>query len=286
MQKKTIGWILTLVCIIGIVSANINIQTNLEHARQVIKQIFITNNGLSPTPENTIISINWDNQWTLYIKNNLHTEWSVKFMWLEQNNNTETILSIQTDGTLTKTNINNLQNNNNNQGTSQREETEQSLQTNKIVGINNIWSNHQFWVWWNSIFQSWWNSIYIYPNNQYSSNNWWLASRNNNLKINTKTWWLLYINKDISASTIIHGWVSIGNWHTPNAMLDISWEQGYEQLILRNSYTPIDSQDSNWNIWSITWWEDWGKYYIYIKTPDWRYKASMIPVSDEWLITY
>jgi hypothetical protein len=60
-MKKIILTGITTLTIIGIVSAQLNIQTNLENAVQTIKKVFITSDGLANNPGNTLVSINGDN---------------------------------------------------------------------------------------------------------------------------------------------------------------------------------------------------------------------------------
>lgn len=275
MKKGIILQTLVVLSLIGIASANLQIQTNIENARQTIRQIFVTNNGLEANSNNTLMSINADDQWTVFIQNTLQTNGTVMFNWLQNNNNPDNIVTIQSNGTLQKTPISQIWWAG---GTAQREETTTTLSTNKIVWINNIWSNHQFWVWGNSIFQSWTNTIYIYPNNQFSSNHGWLASRNNNLKINTKSWWTLYINADVPANTAIYWDISVWEWHTPTARVDIEGSNGYDQLRLRESFVPESQEDSRGDIWSITRGEKDGTYRLFIKTPDGWYQTPL-----EWI---
>lgn len=262
MKKGIIISILT-VSLIGLASASIQIQSNLENAVQTIKQIFITSDGLDPTATNKLVTINEDSAGTLYIKNKLETDGVVTF-----NGISDTTLSNQK--LLVIDNNNNLQKiDNENIGwtTEQREESTEKLYTHKQVGIGASWTNHQLRVWGNSVFRSGDNIIYLFPANQINSNNGWFTSHNNNLKINSKTSGTLYLNYDVDADTTIKGNVSLGT-HTPTSTLDIQGEHGYSQLRLREQYIPTSSEDPNGNTGDITRWHEEKGSYIYVKTPD------------------
>jgi hypothetical protein len=63
--------------LIGSMSANLQIQTNVENAVQTIKKIFITDDGLTSNGANTLVTINADNDGKVFIKNTLETNGSV-----------------------------------------------------------------------------------------------------------------------------------------------------------------------------------------------------------------
>lgn len=283
-MRKVILSALLIWCI-GRASANLQIQTNLENAVQTIKKIFVTSDGLVANWLNNLISLNADGSWKLYVRNTIESDWSLIFNGIPTSSNTSNkVLTIGTDNTVYKIDASLLAGTWWTSSSGQRLETANTLQTNKIVGIGTIGLNHQFWVAGNSIFQSWSNYIYIFPNNQYNGSYGGLTNDNNNLKINTKDSWILYLNYDVSnADTVIASnnkanatfkangniWVDIT---LPTSRIDISNStQPYNQLRIRNSYTPTSSSDSNGNVWDIA--RD--STYIYIKTSDWR-KRTML----------
>jgi len=277
-MKNFIIIILSLV-FIGFMSANLQIQTNIENAVQTIKKIFITSDWLTNNGSNTVMTINSGNDGKVYIKNTLETDGTVVLNGIPTNNipTNYKVLTVDTNNIIQKIDPSTFWS----EGAAVENQWTQSattLSTNKIVWINNIWLNHQFRVGWTSIFQSGWNYIYIYPTNQYTSENGGLASRDNNLKINTKEAGNLYINYDINANTIIK-WKTSFNTQTggvtPTSTIDISGNNGYDQLRLREDYAPSGYEDSNGEIGDITRWSDGIKYYIYIKTPAGRQRAAL-----------
>lgn len=278
MRKSIILQTLVILSIIGVASANLQIQTNIENATQTIRQIFITSNGLQANSNNTLMSINADNQWTVFIQNTLQTQWNVMFNWLQNNNNPDSIVTIQNNGTLQKTPINQIWWG---EGPWQREETETTLSTNKNVGIGHTSENMKLRVEWNTLFSDNEESIYIFPNNSFSSSRWWITSTQWHLKINTANNRNLYINHDISGNTIIKWmlWVHYQSDNiNPTAAVDIKTPSGHEQLRLRTQFTPKWQYDEDGEIGSISWWIKEGVYYIYIKTPDGRHAAAMQPL--------
>lgn len=272
--------------LVWFMSANLQIQTNVENAVQTIKKIFITSDGLSNDGTNALVTINADNNGKVYIKNALETSGAVVLNGIPVYNNPSSykVLTIGENNTVYKTDpLIFTQSWSSSSG--QWLEWSWTLWTNKIVGVGTIGLNNQFWVEGRSIFQNAWKYIYIYPNNQISSEYWWFTTdEGNNLKINTKTSWTLYLNYDVNnADTAIanNGKVNAifkadGNVGidilSPTSRLDISnWTAPYNQLRIRDSFTPWSTANPNGNIWDIA--RD--NNYIYIKTTEWRKRTAL-----------
>jgi hypothetical protein len=272
-MKNMIIIALSLV-LIGFMSANLQIQTNVENAVQTIKKIFITNDGLTNNSTNTLVTINADGSGTVYIKNKLATSGTVIFSGLP-NDTGNYIITIGANNNLYKTDPSAFGNGG---GTNQRDEDGNTLFTYKNVGIGYIPEEIEFWVKWNTILNSGSESIYLFPNTQFASGIWGITSNKGNLRINTKTWWNLYFNYDVNADSVIKGSVAI-NTETgataPTSAIDVYSPNGYDQLRLREQYAPLSWGDSNGNTGDISRWYGWWKYYIYIKTNDWRKRAAL-----------
>ena len=58
-----------------------------------------------------------------------------------------------------------------------------------------------------------------------------------------------------------NGYVGIGV-QAPTSKIDIDGTNGYDQLRLRDTYTPTSTADANGNIGDVT----WDNTYLYIKT--------------------
>jgi len=86
-------------------SANLQIQTNVENAVQTIKKIFITSDGLAPTGSNELITLNANNDGKVHIKNALETSGAVVFNGVPVYNNPVNykILTIGENNTVYKT---------------------------------------------------------------------------------------------------------------------------------------------------------------------------------------
>lgn len=281
--------VVLMVSLIGLVwlaSANLQIQTNLENAVQTIKKIFITSDWLAANGSNNLISLNADGSGKLYVKNTFESSGPVILNGLPTDNSPTNykVLTLWSDNNIYKTDPTLFTSTWWTTSSGQWLEGPTTLQTNKIVWIGTIGLNHQFWVAWNSIFQSGWNYIYLFPGNQFNSSYGGITNDNNNLKINTKSSWTLYLNYDVSnADTVIannnkanatfkaDGNVGI-DITMPTSRLDISNASApYNQLRIRNSYTPTSTSDSNGSAWDIV--RD--ANYIYIKTADWRKRTAL-----------
>lgn len=271
--------------LIWFMSANLQIQTNVENAVQTIKKIFVTNDGLMSEGTNTLVSINADNNGKVYIKNALETSGSVVLNGIPVYNNPVDykILTIGANNTVYKTDPA-IFGSGGWTPSNQWTETISTLTTNKQVWIGESPVDESLRVLGNSTFGSWGNRIYLFPNNAIWVGLGGITSYENNLKINTKASWILYLNYDVSnADTAIANngktnimFKSSGNMGidivSPTSRLDISnWAAPYNQLRIRDSYTPWSTADINGNTWDIV--RD--NNYIYIKTTNWRKRTTL-----------
>lgn len=264
------------VVLIWFMSANLQIQTNVENAVQTIKKVFITTNGLTSNSTNTLVTINADDNGKVFIKNALETSGAVVFNGVPVYNNPVNykVLTIWANNTVYKTDPSIFWNGWGTWG-NQRTETITTLSTSKQVWVGEAPVDESFRVLGNSTFWSGGNRIYLFPNNAIWAGLWGITAYENNLKINTKSWWSLLLNYDINANTIIKWKTAAGEINTPTSVIDINSPSGYDQLRLREDYAPYGYEDSNGETWDITRWKEGVKYYIYIKTPDWRRRAEL-----------
>ncbi len=274
-MKNFIIMALSLV-LIWFMSANLQIQTNVENAVQTIKKIFITSDGLSNDGTNTLVTINADNNGKVYIKNALETSGAVVFNGIPVYNNPVDykILTIGANNTVYKTDPA-IFGSGGWTPSNQWIETITTLSTTKQVWIGESPVDENLRVLGNSTFGSWGNRIYLFPDNAIWVWLWGITSYENNLKINTKSWWSLLFNYDVNANTIIKGKTAAGEINTPTSVIDIHSPNGYDQLRLREDYAPYGYEDNNGEIGDITRGSDGVKYYIYIKTADWRRRAEL-----------
>jgi len=263
--------------LIGFMSANLQIQTNVENAVQTIKKIFITSDWLANNAANALVTINAANDGKVYIKNALETSGAVVLNWILVNNSPVDykVLTIGGDNNTVYKTDPAIFGSGGVSTESQWAETTTGLSTNKQVWIGEAPMDESLRVLGNSTFGSGWNRIYLFPNNSIGVGLWGITSYNNNLKINTKSWWSLFLNYDVTADTRIKWKIAAGEVHTPTSVIDIESTSGYDQLRLRKDYRPSSSGDINGETGDITRWNDGGKYYIYIKTPEWRRRAAL-----------
>lgn len=257
-------------------SANLQIQTNVENAVQTIKKIFITSDGLAPTGSNELITLNANNDGKVHIKNALETSGAVVFNGVPVYNNPVNykILTIGENNTVYKTDPA-IFGSGGGGWNDQWTETSTILSTNKQVWIGELPSDEMLRIWGNSTFGSGGNRIYLFPNNAIGVGLWGITSYDNNLKINTKSWWTLYLNHDVNAITIIKWKTAVGEINTPTSVIDIHSLNGYDQLRLREDYAPSGYGDNNGEIGDITRGTDGIKYYIYVKTPAGRQRTAL-----------
>ncbi len=58
---------------------------------------------------------------------------------------------------------------------------------------------------------------------------------------------------------------------TPTSRLDVAGEEGYNQLRLRTSYSPLDTSDANGNAGDVA----WDNSYLYVKTNEGWKRAAL-----------
>lgn len=296
-MKKIIIWSLVSIGIIGITTATLTIQTNLENAVQTIKKIFITSDGQAASTNNRLFIVNENDDGKVYVKNTLETDGEVVLNGITDGAdpiNNYKVLTIDTNNIVYTKNASDF-------GWSGWWGTWWStswidgswtVMTFSKVGIKTIGLNNDFWVAWRSLFQDWGNYIYLYPGNSTDPSYPWITNSNNNLKIQNKSGGALYINYDHPSHTYIYSsintliakfmtngtvWFGLDIADTGTNKVDINADNGYEQLRLRNSYTPTSSSDPNGEVGSIVRDDD----YLYIKTNS-GWKRALLSTFGGW----